>query len=122
MENHKRTLAIPETKNETIGGKEVTLYLIKVECDGHEWELKRRYNEFDDLKKDLAKNHGGLPEMPGKTLWKVSQDEFIEKRRKGLETFLQKLVMRQDMYSNELFLEFLKVSLYNLTLLTPILV
>jgi PX domain len=88
MENRKITLTVPEYKNETIGGKEVTLYIIKVECDGGEWELKRRYNEFDDLKKDLAKNHGGLPEMPGKTLWKVSQDDFLDKRKAGLQNFL----------------------------------
>jgi hypothetical protein len=109
MQNRKIVLTIPDFKKETVEGKEVTLYVIKVECDGQEWELKRRYNEFDDLKKDLAKNHGGLPEMPGKTLWKVNQEDFLERRKKGLESFLQKLVIRQDMYSNELFLQFLKV-------------
>lgn len=84
MKSHKIELSIPEYKNELMGGKEVTYYVIKVKCDGNKWELKRRYKEFAELKKDLATNHGGLPSMPGKTLWKIRKDDFVEKRRDGL--------------------------------------
>jgi hypothetical protein len=94
MKAHKITLSVPEYNNELLGGKEITYYIIKVKCDGNKWELKRRYNEFAELKKDLAANHGGLPPMPGKTLWKIRKDDFLEKRRTGLESFLQKLVER----------------------------
>lgn len=110
MKSHKIELSIPEYKNELEGGREVTYYLIKVNCDGHKWELKRRYKEFADLKSNLAVNHGGLPSMPGKTLWKVRKDDFVEKRRIGLEIFLKKLTERQDIFANEYFIEFLKVS------------
>lgn len=43
--------------------------MIKVNCDGKKWDVYRRYNEFDVLKEDLSKKHGGLPSMPGKSLF-----------------------------------------------------
>jgi PX domain len=111
MQSQSIHLSIPESKTEKMGGKEVTYYIIKVDYDGKKWDVKRRYNDFDDLKKDLAKNNGGIPPMPGKTLWKISGPEFVEQRRVGLEKFLRKLLERQDMFGNDLFLQFLKVSL-----------
>jgi hypothetical protein len=93
MKAHSIKLSVPEYKNELQGGKQVTFYVIKVKCDGNKWDLKRRYNEFAELKKDLAANHGNLPPMPGKTLWKINKEDFIEKRRRGLENFLQKLIV-----------------------------
>ena len=88
MQAGKIELSIPKHTNDLIGGKEVTYYVIKVKCEGNKWDMKRRYNEFAVLKKDLATNHGNLPSMPGKTLWKIKKDDFLEKRRSGLEIFL----------------------------------
>jgi len=112
MKAHTIQLSLPEHLNEILGGKEVTFFVIKVKCDGQQWELKRRYNEFAELKKELALNHGGLPSMPGKTLFKIRKDDFLEKRRSGLESFLKKLMDRQDIFGNEQFLDFLKVSFF----------
>lgn len=69
MESKTIQISIPDYKSETVGGKEVVKYLIKVSCDGKKWDVYRRYNEFDVLKDDLSKKHGGLPSMPGKSLF-----------------------------------------------------
>ena len=103
------SLSVPSYVNEFVGGRQATFYLIKVKVSGSEWEVKRRYKEFADLRKELLTNMGNLPAMPGKTLFKVRKPEDIEKRRAGLQAFLEALVSRQDVYCNELFLSFLKV-------------
>lgn len=69
MEAKSIQISIPEYKTEMIGGKEVVKYLIRVSCEGKKWDVHRRYNEFDVLKEDLSKKHGGLPSMPGKSLF-----------------------------------------------------
>jgi len=47
--------------------------------------------------------------MPGKSLFVIDQQQFLEKRKVGLESFMRKLVERQDVYANEVFLQFLNV-------------
>ncbi|XP_026861854.2 sorting nexin-11 isoform X1 [Electrophorus electricus] len=56
--------------------------------------VRRRYSEFVWLKRKLQKNAGlvPLPDLPGKSLFSFNNLDFIEKRRKGLQSFLDKVV------------------------------
>ncbi|XP_053197430.1 sorting nexin-11 [Scomber japonicus] len=56
--------------------------------------VRRRYSEFVWLKKKLQKNAGlvPVPELPGKSLFSFSNEDFLERRRKGLQAFLDKVV------------------------------
>ncbi|XP_017595995.1 PREDICTED: sorting nexin-11 [Corvus brachyrhynchos] len=58
--------------------------------------VRRRYREFVWLRRQLQKNAGlvPVPELPGKSaaFFVGSTDEFIEKRRQGLQQFLEKWV------------------------------
>uniref|UniRef100_A0A7N6FA35 PX domain-containing protein n=1 Tax=Anabas testudineus TaxID=64144 RepID=A0A7N6FA35_ANATE len=56
--------------------------------------VRRRYSEFVWLKKQLQKNAGlvPVPDLPGKSFFSFSNDDFLEKRRKGLQVFLDKVV------------------------------
>ncbi|XP_076856543.1 sorting nexin-11 isoform X2 [Brachyhypopomus gauderio] len=56
--------------------------------------VRRRYSEFVWLKKKLQKNAGlvPLPDLPGKSFLSFNNTDFIEKRRKGLQSFLDKVV------------------------------
>uniref|UniRef100_A0A3B3ZJ40 PX domain-containing protein n=1 Tax=Periophthalmus magnuspinnatus TaxID=409849 RepID=A0A3B3ZJ40_9GOBI len=56
--------------------------------------VRRRYSEFVWLKKKLQKNAGlvPVPDLPGKSLFSFSNDDFLERRRKGLQCFLDKVV------------------------------
>ncbi|KAM8836750.1 sorting nexin-11 isoform 1-T2 [Spinachia spinachia] len=56
--------------------------------------VRRRYSEFVWLKKKLQKNSGlvPVPELPGKYLFFCSNEDFLERRRKGLQAFLDNVV------------------------------
>ncbi|KAK3529669.1 hypothetical protein QTP70_033698 [Hemibagrus guttatus] len=56
--------------------------------------VRRRYSEFVWLKRKLQKNAGlvPVPDLPGKSFIHFTNTDFIEKRRKGLQSFLDKVV------------------------------
>ncbi|XP_053496718.1 sorting nexin-11 [Ictalurus furcatus] len=56
--------------------------------------VRRRYSEFVWLKQKLQKNAGlvPVPDLPGKSFIHFNNTDFIEKRRKGLQSFLDKVV------------------------------
>lgn len=57
--------------------------------------VRRRYSEFVWLRKKLQKNAGlvPVPELPSKSFFfSFNNEDFIEKRRKGLQSFLDKVV------------------------------
>ncbi|XP_068022576.1 sorting nexin-11 isoform X2 [Melanerpes formicivorus] len=65
--------------------------------------VRRRYREFVWLKRQLQRNAGlvPVPELPGKSTFFVgSTDEFIEKRRQGLQQFLEKVVQNVVLLSD----------------------
>lgn len=65
--------------------------------------VRRRYREFVWLKKRLQKNAGlvPVPELPGKsTFFAGSTDEFIEKRRRGLQQFLEQVMQNVVLLSD----------------------
>ncbi|XP_020505489.3 sorting nexin-11 [Labrus bergylta] len=56
--------------------------------------VRRRYSEFAWLRKKLQKNTGlvPVPDLPGKSFFAFSNEDFLEGRRKGLQVFLDKVV------------------------------
>ncbi|XP_069763167.1 sorting nexin-11-like [Narcine bancroftii] len=64
-------------------------FTVKTSC------VRRRYREFEWLRRRLQKNAGlvSLPELPGKKPFlQVNDTEGIERRRQGLQQFLQKIL------------------------------
>lgn len=56
--------------------------------------VRRRYSEFVWLKRKLQKNSGlvPVPDLPGRSFFSFSNEDFLERRRKGLQAFLDKVV------------------------------
>ncbi|XP_068610497.1 sorting nexin-11 [Brachionichthys hirsutus] len=56
--------------------------------------VRRRYSEFVWLKKKLQKNAGlvPVPALPCKSVFSFSNEDFLERRRKGLQVFLDKVL------------------------------
>uniref|UniRef100_A0AAY4CDP4 PX domain-containing protein n=1 Tax=Denticeps clupeoides TaxID=299321 RepID=A0AAY4CDP4_9TELE len=57
--------------------------------------VRRRYSEFVWLKKKLQKNVGlvQVPELPPKSFFSsFNSEDFLEKRRKGLQSFLDRVL------------------------------
>ncbi|XP_078385582.1 sorting nexin-11-like isoform X1 [Cetorhinus maximus] len=64
-------------------------FTVKTSC------VRRRYREFVWLRRRLQKNSGlvPLPELPGKKpFFQVNDSEGIERRRQGLQQFLEKVL------------------------------
>ncbi|XP_053309116.1 sorting nexin-11 [Spea bombifrons] len=65
--------------------------------------VRRRYREFAWLRKQLQKNAGlvPVPTLPGKLPFHIgSSDDFIEKRRMGLQQFLEQAVQNMVLLSD----------------------
>ncbi|CAM4709726.1 unnamed protein product [Leuciscus chuanchicus] len=56
--------------------------------------VRRRYSEFVWLKRKLQKNTGlvPVPDLPKKSFFSFITDDFIERRRKGLQSFLDRVL------------------------------
>ncbi|KAJ4940626.1 hypothetical protein JOQ06_026923 [Pogonophryne albipinna] len=56
--------------------------------------VRRRYSEFSWLKKKLQKNTGlvPVPDLPAKSFFSFINEDFLERRRKGLQAFLDSVV------------------------------
>uniref|UniRef100_A0A8C5QAW1 Sorting nexin 11 n=1 Tax=Leptobrachium leishanense TaxID=445787 RepID=A0A8C5QAW1_9ANUR len=65
--------------------------------------VRRRYREFAWLRKQLQKYAGlvPVPALPGKIQFHIgSSDDFIEKRRQGLQQFLEQAVQNMVLLSD----------------------
>ena len=49
------------------------------------YSIERRFKDFYKLRKNLKKNAGNIPKIPSRTLFKVTKNESLEKRRIVLE-------------------------------------
>lgn len=89
-------------------GKKFAYYILTGKYTRHiKWELKRRYRQFASLADSLKKSFTNIPPLPGKTLFTLKEETALEKRRLGLNSFLQTLLSRQEMFSNPDFWTFL---------------
>ncbi|XP_054154142.1 serine/threonine-protein kinase Sgk2-like isoform X2 [Oppia nitens] len=76
--------------------KKYAVYQVVVNCDGKTWLLYRRYNEFTKLYDLVKKQYPWLSKdlkLPGKKLFGNNFSvDFINSRRKGLDTLVQTML------------------------------
>lgn len=72
-----------------VNGKETTQFVISVSSNGEEYTVKKRFSNFDELRDKLIKLYDNIPELPSKSLLKVSKPADLDKRRGALEKFLK---------------------------------
>ena len=65
-----------------------TIKLIKLRTN-EKLVLEKRFSEFDKLNQTLAKIFPSLPPMPSKTIFKVTEPEILEQRRKLLDNYIK---------------------------------
>ncbi|XP_072927916.1 sorting nexin-11-like [Hemitrygon akajei] len=83
-------------------------FTVKTSC------VRRRYREFEWLRRRLQKNAGlvSLPELPGKRPFlQVGDAEGIERRRQGLQQFLQRVLHTTVLLSDSQLHLFLQTQL-----------
>jgi WD40 repeat protein len=76
------------------------------------WTIERRYSEFFAIHEILRKIYPRLPEIPGKTITKVTTQQAINKRKELLQLFLRECVQRRDILQNIDFQKFLELEKY----------
>ena len=80
--------------------------------DVTQWEVIRRYSDFDWLRQTLKKMHPGLycPPLPGKKLGnRRFENDFVMKRMKYLNKFLNDIVENEIFKASEILISFLSI-------------
>jgi len=110
--NHITKIAIPDT----VTKNGVVFYRVSVQYAGDTWICDKRYSKFEELNSNLLKSKfvNKIPtgcELPGKK-WKMitshSSPQFVEKRRMGLENYLQRLISVKELVSSQPIEDFVK--------------
>jgi hypothetical protein len=105
------TVSIPTYTEKYLDKKNVVFYNIEVynNYSKIKWPLEKRYSQFEDLREALAKLLSGVSTLPGKSFFKVSSIDALNKRKISLELFLRDCVTRKDIMTNETFREFIEI-------------
>ncbi|XP_060878291.1 nischarin-like [Metopolophium dirhodum] len=112
---HECNIAICKAKTDTDG---VTYYHIKVNVGDVTWSVQKRYNEFLELHKKLVNEHTVTKDiLPGKKIIGNKEPNFIERRRVGLEIYLQTVLSFLQKSMPEELLEFLEFHKYDVILI-----
>ncbi|KAK4129356.1 Phox-like protein [Parathielavia appendiculata] len=85
---------------------------IRVETlNGSRMNIRKRYSEFDDLRRWLVQTfpnfEAAVPALPPKSVLKRFQPRFLEKRRAGLQYFLNCILLNPEFSGSPVLKEFL---------------
>ncbi|KAK4167272.1 Phox homologous domain-containing protein [Cladorrhinum sp. PSN259] len=85
---------------------------IKVETlTGSKINIRKRYSEFDDLRKKLIQTfpnfEAAVPSLPPKSVLNKFKPKFLEKRRGGLQYFLNCILLNPEFSGSPVLKEFL---------------
>ena len=94
-----------------VESKTATFYLIELKSNvtSKTWTIEKRYSEFKTIHDKLAKIFPRLPSIPGITLFRVTSEEGLNKRKDLLQLFLRECVQRRDILQNIDFQKFLEL-------------
>jgi len=89
-----------------------TTYLVRGDLRGKKFSSRKRYSDFEWLRKSLSRSFPGVfvPPLPKKQVTGRFEDTFIESRRAGLEEFLRRCFCRHVLLTGDepLLLTFLQ--------------
>ena len=85
-------------------------FIIETQPNG--FNVERRYNDFVSFKKELAKIYSGyvLGQIPKKKTGKKFEKDFLNKRMKVLQSFLNDILKHPLLKTSELLFQFLSLS------------
>lgn len=93
--------------------KRFAYYVIECRYTRHiKWEVKRRYRQFERLIDALKLSFPGIPTLPGKTLFSLTKDSALEKRKESLNQVIFNLIHREELYSHPHFYTFFGMGKY----------
>lgn len=87
-----------------VAAKEYTVYVVNVvdQFNGRDFNIFRRFSDFDDLHAKLKKKLGAnVPLLPKKQIFSSMSAKVMENRKIGLGSFLQQLAMRDGLLDSD---------------------
>ena len=102
------TVRNPKEKDGGVFGKNYILY--EVHTDPFNWVVYRRFSDFDNLRKLIAKHFPSfyIPPLPNKKIGnRRFEKDFIIKRMKFLNLFINNLVQSESFKCSEILISFL---------------
>ena len=102
------TVSNPKEMDGGVFGKNYVLY--EVQTDPFGWVVHRRFSDFDTLRKLIAKHFPSfyVPPLPNKKMGNRRFDQdFIQKRMKFLNLFINNVVQSESFKSSEILYAFL---------------
>ncbi|KAL1507024.1 hypothetical protein AB1Y20_007886 [Prymnesium parvum] len=85
-----------------------TVYVVTVQKGANQWQVFRRYKEWEELRTSLCQTYGSAPPMPPKHLFGRMRPEVIESRVLGLNHFLQMLLSSAQYATTREVIDFLE--------------
>lgn len=76
------------------------------------WYLDKRYSDFDTLNTQLKDFYPNMPELPAKTLFKLSNQAEIAQRMENLNKYMKALINRRDMRTSPVFRKFIAIEMH----------
>ena len=104
--NIKVTIKNPKTSEKSLLASQFTIYEVSTEY----WLVHRRYSDFDWLRTILCKFYPRIliPPIPGKKVGnRRFEEDFIEKRMKFLQIFIDEIMKNETLKSSEALYAFL---------------
>ena len=102
------TVRNPKEMDGGVFGKNYVVY--EVQTDPFGWVVLRRFSDFDNLRKLIAKHFPSfyVPPLPNKKMGnRRFEPDFLEKRMKFLNLFINNLVQSESFKSSEILMAFL---------------
>lgn len=96
----------------------ITYYKIRISIGDIQWKVDHRYSEFFDIHNQLIQEHGISKDLlPSKKVLRNKIPSFIELRKKGLEEYLQKILVFLRKTMPKILVDFLHFNLYDINFL-----
>ena len=115
-------ISIPAFSEKIINNKKATFYSIDVTniYSNKKWTLEKEFDDITRLQESLSTIIPNPPSLDGKSLFKVTAYDALQKRQSLLERFLRECCVRKDVFSNKYFKEFLNLEEQSPELLTQV--
>ena len=113
---------IPSFAEKFVNNKKSTFYSIDITniYSNKKWTLEKEFDDFTRFQENLNTIIPNPPLLDGKSLFKVTAYDALQKRQLILERFLRECCVRKDIFSNRYFKEFINLEENSPELLTQV--
>ena len=87
-----------------------TEYALQIAFQGKSWTVSRRFKHFEDLHALLQVKRSGIAELPGKQWFGRFKQDFLVRRQRQLQQYLDTLLRSEQIRASTAMAQFLEIS------------